>query len=54
MSSGGGKPRVLVVDDEEHITELVAMGLGYNGFEVERVAIGPLRSRSGRPSASPT
>ncbi|HEY2303421.1 MAG TPA: response regulator transcription factor [Acidimicrobiales bacterium] len=40
MSSGGGKPRVLVVDDEEHITELVAMGLGYNGFECERVATG--------------
>jgi two-component system OmpR family response regulator len=33
-------PRVLVVDDEEHITELVAMGLGYNGFEVERCASG--------------
>jgi len=34
------KPRVLVVDDEEHITELVSMGLGYNGFEVERTATG--------------
>jgi two-component system OmpR family response regulator len=34
------KPFVLVVDDEEHITELVAMGLGYNGFEVERVGTG--------------
>lgn len=33
-------PQVLVVDDEEHITELVAMGLGYNGFEVERVGSG--------------
>jgi two-component system OmpR family response regulator len=33
-------PRVLVVDDEEHITELVAMGLGYNGFEVDRVGTG--------------
>jgi two-component system OmpR family response regulator len=31
---------VLVVDDEEHITELVAMGLGYNGFAVERAATG--------------
>jgi two-component system OmpR family response regulator len=31
---------ILVVDDEEHITELLAMGLGYNGFEVERVATG--------------
>jgi len=34
------KPTILVVDDEEHITELVAMGLGYNGFDVERVAAG--------------
>ncbi|MBV8160473.1 MAG: response regulator transcription factor [Acidimicrobiia bacterium] len=32
--------RVLIVDDEEHITELVAMGLGYNGFDVERAATG--------------
>jgi two-component system OmpR family response regulator len=31
---------VLVVDDEEHITELVAMALGCHGFEVERVAAG--------------
>ena len=34
------QPLVLVVDDEEHITELVAMGLGYNGFDVERVGSG--------------
>ena len=33
-------PRILVVDDEEHITELLAMGLGYNGFEVERAGSG--------------
>ena len=31
---------MLAVDDEEHITELVSMGLGMNGFEVERVATG--------------
>src|SRR5579864_1183493 len=40
MSNAGRTPRVLVVDDEEHITELVAMGLNYNGFDVERVASG--------------
>jgi two-component system, OmpR family, response regulator len=40
MSATDPRPRVLVVDDEEHITELVAMGLGYNGFEVERVGSG--------------
>ncbi|MCU1429096.1 MAG: two component transcriptional regulator, winged helix family [Actinomycetia bacterium] len=40
MPDAGKKPFVLVVDDEEHITELVAMGLGYNGFDVERVGSG--------------
>ena len=40
MLTATHEPRVLVVDDEEHITELVAMALGYNGFEVERVAAG--------------
>jgi two-component system OmpR family response regulator len=39
-ADGSSKPRVIVVDDEEHITELLAMGLGYNGFEVERVDSG--------------
>lgn len=38
--SARNKPVVLVVDDEEHITELLAMGLGFNGFEVERAANG--------------
>jgi two-component system OmpR family response regulator len=33
-------PRVLVVDDEAHITEMLAMGLGYQGFAVERAATG--------------
>jgi two-component system OmpR family response regulator len=33
-------PLVLVVDDEEHITELVAMGLKYNNFEAQRVSTG--------------
>ena len=33
-------PRVLVVDDEEHITELLSMGLSMNGFEVERASTG--------------
>jgi two-component system OmpR family response regulator len=40
MAKRENEPRVLVVDDEEHITELVAMGLGYNGFDVERAASG--------------
>jgi two-component system OmpR family response regulator len=38
--SGQPEPYVLVVDDEEHITELVAMGLGFNGFEIERANSG--------------
>jgi two-component system, OmpR family, response regulator len=40
MADPAHQPTVLVVDDEEHITELVAMGLGYNGFQVDRVASG--------------
>ena len=33
-------PKVLVVDDEEHITELLKIGLSMSGFEVERAATG--------------
>ena len=40
MADARAKPYVLAVDDEEHITELVAMALGFNGFEVERAATG--------------
>jgi two-component system OmpR family response regulator len=40
MAKTTSQPRVVVVDDEEHITELLAMGLTYNGFDVERVANG--------------
>ncbi|HET7489783.1 MAG TPA: response regulator transcription factor [Acidimicrobiales bacterium] len=40
MTPADRRPRVLVVDDEEHITELVAMALGYNGFDVERADTG--------------
>jgi len=34
------KPVVLAVDDEEHITELIALGLSINGFDVVRFATG--------------
>ena len=40
MPSTNAQPRVLVVDDEEHITEMLAMGLGFNGFTVERAHSG--------------
>jgi two-component system, OmpR family, response regulator len=40
MSDQSRAPHVLVVDDEEHITELLSMGLTMNGFEVERAASG--------------
>ncbi len=40
MADDRSKPFVLAVDDEEHITELIAMALGYNGFEVQRAASG--------------
>ncbi|RGE19411.1 response regulator transcription factor [Leucobacter sp. wl10] len=36
----GGKIRALVVDDEESITQLVAMALRYEGWEVETAATG--------------
>ena len=37
---GDRAPRVLVVDDEESITQLVATVLRYEGFEVECAADG--------------
>jgi len=36
----GGKPLVFAVDDEEHITELIAMGLSINGMDVVRIGSG--------------
>lgn len=33
-------PLLLAVDDEEHITELIALAFGSRGFEVERAATG--------------
>ena len=40
MVAGSAKPLVLTVDDEEHITELISMALGFNGFDVQRAASG--------------
>ncbi|MCU1386823.1 MAG: response regulator transcription factor [Ilumatobacteraceae bacterium] len=40
METGRAKPLVLTVDDEEHITELISMALGFNGFEVQRASTG--------------
>jgi len=40
VEPGRSKPLVLTVDDEEHITELIAMGLGFNGFDVQRASSG--------------
>ncbi len=40
VSDARSKPLVYAVDDEEHITELLAMGLGFNGFEVARIGSG--------------
>ncbi len=47
------KPRILVVDDEPNITDLVSMALRYEGFEVEVAGDGRTalaRSQSFRPS----
>jgi two-component system, OmpR family, response regulator len=40
MESAGSNGRVLVVDDEPNIVELVAMALRYEGFEVRAAANG--------------
>jgi two-component system, OmpR family, response regulator len=40
VSESSSPPFVLVVDDEEHITEMLAMGLGIHGFDVERTDTG--------------
>jgi two-component system OmpR family response regulator len=37
MPDADGKPIVYIVDDEEHITELVAMGLTINGLSPVRI-----------------
>ena len=40
VAAGEPLPRVLVVDDEESITELVSMALRYEGFDVETASSG--------------
>ena len=40
VAAGETLPRVLVVDDEESITELVSMALRYEGFEVQTASSG--------------
>ncbi len=40
MRADGGKIRALIVDDEESITQLIAMALRYEGWEIETAASG--------------
>jgi two-component system OmpR family response regulator len=40
VDAGTPQASVLVVDDEEHITEMLAMGLGLHGFAVDRASSG--------------
>jgi two-component system OmpR family response regulator len=40
VAEGKAGPRVLVVDDEESITELVSMALRYEGFDVQTASSG--------------
>ncbi len=47
MTGSPDEGRVLVVDDEPNITELVAMALRYVGFEVATAASGRGRSYVG-------
>ena len=50
----GAPPRVLVVDDEENLAELISMALRYEGFEVATAHTGTaavIRARELRPDA---
>jgi two-component system OmpR family response regulator len=40
VAEAARKPVILVVDDEEHISELLALGLRHHGFETARAATG--------------
>ena len=54
MASTDSPARVLVVDDERSIVELVATALRYEGFEVETAANGREALALGRRAAGPT
>ena len=47
----GGPARILVVDDEATLTDLLSMALRYEGWEV-RTAPEPATRRSGWPASS--
>jgi two-component system, OmpR family, response regulator len=50
--NGSGPPRVLVVDDEPNIVDVISMALRYEGFEVDAAATGAdalAKARDTRP-----
>ena len=50
----GSPLRVLVVDDEVNIAELIAMALRYEGFEVAAAHTGSQGGRRARRRSAPT
>ena len=48
MRPDGTAPRVLVVDDEHNLTELLSMALRYEGWEVKSAASGMAAVRAAR------
>ena len=53
-NQNGGAARVLVVDDEANITDLVATALRYEGFDVESAGTGARRCARSRRRSGPT
>ena len=54
MENNGSRPhRVLVVDDEPNIVDVISMALRFQGFEVESAGTGARRARRGRRRSSP-
>ena len=54
MAEADRIPRVLVVDDEPNIRELVQVALKFHGCTVSTAANGTRRDPSGRGDACPT
>ena len=50
MQAEVAQPRVLVVDDEPNIVDVITMALRYQGFEAASAATGARRSPPSRAS----
>ena len=54
MSETADSPRILVVDDEPNIVEVITMALRFQGFTVEGAASGPRGARRPWRASNPT